>query len=163
MYGRTSLSNNNIFPTRVSCDGNPSLKTAGVTIDWDSVTAVSVDTTLADGSIVRNGNKYLRYGQVLTMNTTSKKYAPYDPAKTDGTQTLTRGECFILDETLLQYSSGSPLLGAVNDQTGGLVDGGPVWLARVLQAGTGSASLAAGPTLANLLTAFPSLKLVRDE
>jgi len=163
MYGRTSLTNNNIFPTRVSADGVPSYKTAGVTIDWTTVTAVSVDTTLADGSIVRSGNKFLRYGQILTMITASKQYGPYDSAATDGRQTLTRGECFILDETVLQYSSGSPLLGAVNDQTGSLLDGGPVWLARILQAGTGSASLAAGPTLANLLTAFPSIKIVRDE
>ena len=40
MYGRSSLTNNNVFPTRVSCDGSPSLKTAGVTIDWTTVTAV---------------------------------------------------------------------------------------------------------------------------
>lgn len=163
MYGRSSLTNNNIFPTRVSTDGSPSYKTAGVTIDWTTVTAVNADTTLGDGSIVRNGQKFLRYGQILTMITASKQYGPYDPNATDGRQTLTRGECFILDETVLQYSSGSPLLGATNDQTGSLLDGGPVWLARILQSGVASASLAAGPTLANLLTAFPSIKLVRDE
>jgi hypothetical protein len=152
-----------VFPTRVSVDGSPSFKVAGVTIDWTVVAAVNADTTLADGSIIRSGQKFLRYGQVLTMITASKMYGPFDSAKTDGTQTLTRGECFILDETVLQYSSGSPMIGAVNDQVGGLIDGGPVWLDRILQSGVGTHSLAAGPTLAELIAAFPSIKIVRDE
>jgi hypothetical protein len=35
---------------------------------------------------------------VTVAGTASGKYGPYDSAATDGRQTLTRGECFILDE-----------------------------------------------------------------
>lgn len=161
-YGRTSLANNNVFPTRVSADGIPKYKAGGITIDWATVAALGSDTTLPDGSVVRSGQKMLRYGQVVTKITATGLFGPYDPAAADGRQTLARGDCFVMDETVLQYPSGSPLLGASTDQTGGAIEGGDIWIDRVLQAGTGAASLAAGPTLANLSTAFPAFYYVRN-
>lgn len=162
MYGNTNLPQNSIFDTHVSADGNPILKAGGATIDWSLVAAASGDTTLADGSVVRDGQKYLRYGQVLTKVTATGFYAPYDSALTQGSQLIAQGSIYVLDQTVLQYPSGSSLLGGVNDQIGGLIEGGSVWLDRIIQAGSGSHSKAAGPTLAELLAAMPNLRPITD-
>lgn len=258
MFGRNLLNTHSLLPTRVSADNSPIYKPAGVTLDWTLLTTPTTDTTLPDGSIIRAGVNFLRYGQVLTQITlagtdvvtitgsptggtftvsvtaggstqttagvaynasaatlqtaiqglsnvgtgnatvtgsaggpytitfanlagtvtvtasgaaltggtspaaaatqTSDNnvgmYGPYDPAAGDGRQTLTRGQCFVLDETILQYNPASQISGS-NDQTGRVIEGGLIWLARVLQSSTGGASLAAGPTLANFLAAFP--------
>lgn len=87
------------------------------------------------------------------------KFGPYDPGATDGRQSLIRGDCFILDETYLPSPSGLTLP-AANDIIGGVLDGGEVWLDRIVQIGSGIASIGNGPTLANLNTAFPSLTYV---
>lgn len=159
-YGRTLLSQNSVFPTRVSVDGSPVYKAGGITIDWTLVTANSGDVTLADGSVVKDTLKFLRYGQVMTKITASGLYGPYDSALTQGSELLVRGQCFILDETVLQYGGGSPGLGGANDQYGSAIEGGKVWLARIIQSGVASHSKAAGPTKAELLAAFPGIFLV---
>jgi hypothetical protein len=47
---------------------NARFKVGGVTIDWSTVTAVSgSDVTLADGTIVKIGDKYLEFGQILNQ------------------------------------------------------------------------------------------------
>lgn len=163
MYGRTVLSQNTVFPTRVSADGKPAYKAGGITIDWSLIIAASGDQTFTDGSVIKDGQKFLRYGQVLCRVNSNGKYAPYDPAGTTGQEVLTNGRAFILDMTVTQYDTGSAGFSAVNDQIGEAIDGGPVWLARIIQSGGGSHSLSAGPTLAELITAFPRLQLVRDE
>jgi hypothetical protein len=264
MYGRTVLSNNSVFQTRVSADGSPKYKAGGITIDWSTVTAVSgSDVTLGDGSVIKIGQKYLRYGQVVCKETTGQSqtltgtatsgaftlslvrpdtgapvttgsiafnataatvltaiqavmgpgqavsatggalgtnpvvvnfgttvalmtlnagtlaggtiaiasttntgltgyFGPYDPTASDGRQSLNRGDCFILDETVLQYSTGSSALGAVNDQVGGAIEGGDVFIDRVLHSGSAAHTAALGPTLAELTTAFPRVSFVRD-
>lgn len=168
MFGRTSLAQNSVFPTRVSTDGSPVYKTGGVTIDWSTVAAASGDVTLGDGSIIKDGNKYLRYGQVICRigspgtGEVSGGYGPYDPLATDGRQTLTQGRCFIVDQTVLRYPSGAANTGAANDIIGGVLEGGSVWRNRLLCTG-GAHSLAAGPTETELLAAFPGLFVVRDE
>lgn len=163
MFGRTTLAQNSVFPTRVSADGNPTYKAGGITIDWTLITAASGDQTLGDGSVVKDGQKYLRYGQVVCRVTSNGKYAPYDPSGTTGQATLTLGRCFILDQTLLQYGAGSTLLSPANDIVGGCIEGGAVWLSRILQSGVATHTLAAGPTYAELVAAFPLLQIVRDE
>jgi hypothetical protein len=162
MFGRTVLSQNSVFPTRVSADGSPTYKAGGVTIDWSLVTAASGDVTLGDGSVIKDGQKYLRYGQIITMVTSTGKYGPYDPALTQGSELLTRGRCFIVDQTVLQYSSGSSALGAANDIIGGVFDGGAVWLDRIIQSGVASHTKTAGPTKAEFLAAFPLVQIVED-
>jgi hypothetical protein len=271
MYGRNLLAGSTVNMTRVSADNAPQYKAGGATIDWTTVTATGSDTTLTDGSVIKTGIKYLRYGQVLckitgaantvtiggtptggtftltvttsspvagapsqttsalaynaaasvvqtalqalsnvgtgnatvtgsaggpytivfgsalgtvtvggsiasltggtptfaagasiASGTTVGYFGPYDPGASDGRQTLTRGECFILDETLLQYGiAGSGLAGA-NDQTGGLIEGGLLWLDRILHSGTATHTLALGPTKAEVLTAFPSIRVVEN-
>lgn len=263
MFGQTTLSPNSVVPTRVSADNNPLYKPGGITIDWSSITAVGADTTLTDGTVIRSGQKFIRYGQVLTKNTTGTVqtltgtatggtftmslvrpdngatvttaalsatataaqiltalqavlapsqivstsggalgtatvpitfgatfpaltinggaltggtvtvaqttvgasaglFGPYDPAASDGRQTLTRGECYIADETILQYDSGTAMISAQNDQTGRVIEGGLVFLDRIIQSGTVTGTLALGPTKANLLAAFPMLRIVEN-
>jgi hypothetical protein len=94
---------------------------------------------------------------VVTVTTSGGnigKYGPYDPNATDGRQTLTMGSAFIINRTVKfndLYSDHPEVL-----------FGGVVWLARILQSGVASASLAAGPTLANLQTTFPRLQLITE-
>lgn len=152
-YGRESFGTTIGTSVELSADGKPEPKVGGVTIDWATVAAVSgSDVTWADGVTVKVGEKGLRYGQVITKITASGKYGPYDPAAGDGRQTLTRGECFLLNRSALADNA--------LDEHPEAIEGGRVWRARLIQVGTGTASLAAGPTLANLLTAFPRLQLV---
>jgi hypothetical protein len=83
-----------------------------------------------------------------TAGTGNGKYGPIDTTATDGRQTMTRGECFILNETVVESELGS--------DHPAVIEGGLVWADRLLVNGTNQ------PTLANLLTAFPALQLVKD-
>lgn len=87
------------------------------------------------------------------------KWGPYDPAATDGRQVLTPGDCWILNETVIETGVISGL-GPVTDHPA-VFDGGPVWKARILMT-AGSASLAAGPTIADVRTAFPRLQYAQS-
>ncbi len=162
-YGRTFLPNNGIYPTRVSADGRPNYKTGGVTIDWTKVQTAggsgSNTVSLPDGSTIYDNVKYLRYGQVITMISTTGKYGPYDPTALDGRATLTRGQCFVVDQTVTQYANGvGPNASIQQDQIGGVFDDGLVYFGRLVQSGTNNSTIPLGPTLANFNTAFPALK-----
>lgn len=239
-------------------------KRGGVTIAWGTVTAAGSDTTLADDTPVKSGQKYLRFGQILCRITQHEievltvtgtptggtfsvtytdpdgnthetgaiaydaaaadvqaalraagadvtvtgsaggpwtvtfadarnvaaltltdnnltggtspsvgvststqgtsdlgKYGPYDPAATDGRQTLTRGECFILNETVLETGLAGGLVPGTTDHPA-VFDGGPAWKTRLLVT-TGVHSLAAGPTVAEFETAFPRVEYAQDK
>jgi hypothetical protein len=79
-------------------------------------------------------------------------YGPYDPAATDGRQTLTKGRVFVVNETIreLDHASNHPPV----------IDGGRVFKSRLL-ATIGTHSLAAGPTFAEL-EAVISFRYVDD-
>lgn len=264
MFGSTFLTTNNVMETRVSADNAPAYKPGGITIDWSTIAAVGSDTTLADSSVIRNGQKYLRYGQIMTKITSGQQvtatitggptggtftitvggqtttgiaynasaatvqaalvaltsvgtgnatvtgsgggpytitlatslgaqtitasgasltggtspgvtistttangtnylwFGPYDPNAVDGRQNLNRGECFILDETVVQFDAGTAGISPENTQIGRVFDAGLAWFDRILQVGSGSATLAGGPTLTNFLAAFPSVRLVKN-
>lgn len=129
----------------------------GVTLDWATVTAVaSTPKTLKDGTVVPVGSKCLDMGQVMTKITASGKYGPYDSAASDGRQTLTQGDTYILNRPIVE----NPVVGIGtqdSNHAGEYLIGGTVWLARIIQVGTGTASLAAGPTLATLKAAMPRI------
>lgn len=135
----------------------PELKTAGVTVNWGTVPAVTSATTLPGGFVLLAGGKYLRFGQVLAVITGSGKYGPYDPAATDGRQLLARGKCYILNETTID---GRPTgrRGSPSDHPA-VLEGGAVWRDRLL-ATDGAPSLAVGPNLANLEAALPRLRYI---
>jgi hypothetical protein len=65
-YGQTLLGT---FGSSIelSADGRPEMKHIGITVDWATVAAVGADTTLLEGVFIPSGQKYLRYGQVLTL------------------------------------------------------------------------------------------------
>jgi len=142
---------------QVTADGTPVAKVAGVTLAWELFAAVSgADVTLPDGQIIKIGEKYCRYGQPIvqaTSGTYSGKWGPYDSAAVDGRQTLVRGTSYVVNFTVVNTDPMSDYPEAI--------EGGRVFLARILQVGTGTASLAAGPTRANLDAAFPGFFYVQ--
>lgn len=95
-----------------------------------------------------------------TAGSGNGKYGPYDPAATDGRQTLVRGRAFVLDETYVVNPSGAGLP-ASNDIIGGVFDDGLVWFDRLLQSNLVTGTLALGPTLANFETVFPNITYVK--
>jgi hypothetical protein len=152
-FGRT------IFETvgksiQVTADGRPEMKTAGVSVDWSTVAAITgTDVTWLDGVVVKVGEKGLRYGQVLCKITASGKYGPYDPAAADGRQTLAPGDVYIVNESFREDEAASdhpPVL-----------YGGVVWKNRLI-ATAGTHSLAAGPTYTELLAVLPRLQFVNE-
>jgi hypothetical protein len=140
---------------QVTAGPRPEMKTAGVTIDWSTVAAVSgSDVTSLDGVVVKIGEKYLRYGQVITRITASGKFGPYDFAAADGRQLVVNGDCFILNESVRE-------LDITSDHPPAL-EGGKVFLNRVIQSGVATHSLALGPNFAELMAAMPRLRLIRE-
>jgi hypothetical protein len=63
-YGRRSLGSTGL-PIQVTADGKPEWKTGGITIDWATVTAEASDRTLADGTVIKAGQKGLEFGTIL--------------------------------------------------------------------------------------------------
>lgn len=92
---------------------------------------------------------------VATASGDSGKYGPYDPAASDGRQTLTPGQCCILNTTCLQSGILGTFTTIATDHPGA-IQGGMVWLNRII-ATLGTHSLALGPTHAELRAAFPRL------
>ena len=142
-------------PVEVIADGRyHGMKLGGVTIDWTTITAVSgSDATLADGTVVKIGDKYMRYGTVLAKITTGGKYGPSKTNAADGRQTLTRGSCYILNSTVVESELGSDHPPVFDNSTG-------IYLDRLL---TNEAEAAVNnPTEANVLAAFPSVVVFRE-
>lgn len=159
-FGLKTLTASSGVPIQVTYDGHIEWKAGSIKIDWSTVAAVSgSDAVLASDQItVPIGQKYLRYGQVMCEITSTNLYGPYDPAATGtGRDVLTRGKCGILNWTVLQ--NGVLNITAGNTEDWNVIEGGRVWLPRILQVGTGTASLAAGPQLAGLLAVLPRLQL----
>ena len=150
-FGRVATYQTGI-PIQVSADGRPDWIIGGITIDWTTITAVAADTTIADGTIVPSGRKYLLYGQVLCKITATGLYGPYSATAADGRQNITRGECFILNRTQLEV----PLFGAgvVNSMNPAVIEGGSVFLDRIQVGGAGQ------PSIQALLATFPRLRVV---
>ncbi len=136
---------------RVSADGCPRRKAGGLSIDWDTVAAVAEETALADGTLVKAGDKYLRYGQIVTRITASGRFGPADTAAADGREIVTgavRGDAFIVDETVLRSQSAS--------DHPAVLDGGLVFKGRILMGGAGQ------PTEAQVEAMFPGITFVTD-
>jgi len=147
-YGRQVLTQTG-QPVQVAADSRPEWKTGGITLDWTTIAAVTSDTTLADGTIIKNGQKGLQFGTILTQITATGLYGPAITTATDGRQTLGRTTTVILNESLLQ--SGFDQLVAVASDHPGVLTGGRVWKARIQAGGTNQ------PTFAQLEAAMPRL------
>jgi hypothetical protein len=115
----------------------------GALVGW------AVAPMTANGAGLTGGTTPAVAVAVVTAGGTNGWYGPYDPAATDGRQTLARGSCYVMNETVRMqdlHSNHPPVL-----------DGGRVFRARILQSGTAAHSLAAGPTLAEFEAAFPRI------
>lgn len=132
--------------TPASADGRPEYKPGGVTIDWDTVPANAAETTLADGSVIPAGVKYLPYG-LLLARIGSGKYGPYEPAATDERADAVRGSLYILNWTVRADDDHA-------DNPPGVFDGGRVYPAR-LKAVTAGAYAATDAWTADVQAALP--------
>lgn len=163
-YGRQELTLQLGYELAVSADGYPEWKAGGVTIDWATVAAVAgTDVTLLDNQVVKVGEKALRYGVVLTKITASGKFGPFDTAATDGRQTLTRGECYVVNTTTREIEPLKALGASLATDHPGVIEGGLVWYAKLL-IGSAVNELGgpAGPTVANFNAAFPRMRYVKN-
>lgn len=115
---------------QVSADGNPRAKVGGVTIDWSTVTAATVDTTYESNDFVLSGDKFIRYGTVVCKITASGLYGPYNAGASDGRQTLTKGNCYVINESVHQTDPHS--------DHPSVIDGGRVWKQRLFVVGAGA-------------------------
>jgi hypothetical protein len=126
-------------------------KPGGVTIDWDTVTAVGADTLLTGGSTIKAGEKYIPMGEILAKITASGKYGPHRTNAVDGRQTLTPGSCWLMNEDWAQNPvQGSLVTSAATDHPP-VFNRGTVWQSRLKVGGANEA------TLAQLLAAMPGI------
>ncbi len=150
-YGRQVLYQSGT-PLRVSVDGSPQYKVGGITVDWSQVQAAQADLLVpVDNTPVRAGQKYIQYGTIMVLNTSTGLYQPYASGGANGTGTLTSGQCFIIDETVVQSS---PFHTGGNYDNPAVFDGGRAWQPRLQIGGTGQ------PTLTQFIAAFPRVQLV---
>lgn len=122
-------------------------------------------TVTSSGASLTGGTSPAATTVASSTTGTGGEFGPYDTTATDGRQTLTRGDCYILDETWLD----TPVSAFPNQGTAhpAVFDGGYVDKVKlVLSTGQGANSLPsgypAGPTLSNFLAAFPAINLVND-
>lgn len=159
MYGRSVITSIGAG-YQLSADGAPKAKIGGLTIDWTTVAPVSGSAvTRPNGTIVPIGQQYLPTGSTVARITsvvngsTVGMYGPYDPAASDGRQTLAaNADCYLLNRDAFAADP--------KDQYPEAIYGGKVWSARIVNAGTGTHTLAAGPTLAEIQSTFPLLEFV---
>lgn len=148
-YGRQASQTIFIERTQVLADGSDAdWKTGGPTIDWSTITPAGTDTPLPDGEVIPAGIRFMQFGEVLARITASGKFGLHRTNAADGRQTLTPGDCFILNKTVREDE-------AASDHPG-VFDGGRVWEARLVVGGTNQT------TLALLKAAFPCLSYAKD-
>ena len=97
-------------------------------------------------------------GATTTDGTGSGLFGPYDSAASDGRQTLARGHCFILNETVLQ--TGAAGITGVSSDHPAVFAGGLVWKARLKIGGVNPSYLGSGtqPSVSAFETAFPDVQ-----
>lgn len=131
---------------QVSANGDLQTKAGGITIEWNAVTAASVDAEIRpNGELVNTnflssaspaddfvnaGEKYIRYGTVMCRisgGTSDGKFAPYGSTSGLGGGTLltSRGNMYILNETVHDTDYHS-------DHGGTAFSGGLVWKNRLV-------------------------------
>lgn len=134
----------------LSADGDPIWKTGGLSIDWSVMLEASGDTTLADGTVVKDGDFYCPVGTLLTRITASGKFGRYQSGAGDGRQTLTPGSCYFANQTIVKSSLKSDHVPAV--------EGGRLWKSRVL-----SSAVSTNPaSFSTIVAAFPNVTWVGD-
>lgn len=125
-------------------------KVAGITFDWSTVAAVSgADVTLTNGTVVKIGQKYIPMGEIVAKITANGQYAVHRTTNTDGSQTLARSYCFLVNEDVVETAVGGAWTTGAPSAHPPVFDGGTIWRARLKIGGSGQA------TLAQFVAAFP--------
>lgn len=113
----------------------------------------NVGALTGDGSnLTGNGDEGITINDAVTAGSNSGKFAPYDISQTDGRQVLRSGDCFVLDETVVDSDERS-------DYPNAAFDAGLVFKKRVLNNGD---DLLTNPTETVFHTAFPGIRFVTD-
>jgi hypothetical protein len=126
------------------------------TVTFQGVLATVIVPLLAVTANNLTGGASPAAATAITAGANTGKYGPYDPGASDGRQTLLAGNCGILNESVVQTGVVGLFTTQPTDNPG-IIQGGRVWKARIIQSGVAAASLAAGPTFNNLMLAIPRL------
>lgn len=121
---------------------------------WTVTFNIAIPQVTVDSSLLTGGTTPAVTPTTTTAGLSVGKFGPYDSAASDGRQTLTRGECYLLNYTALQNVALGIGPGANDNPMA--IEGGTVWKDRLI-ATAGTHSLAAGPTFTELEAAFPRL------
>lgn len=119
----------------------------------------------ASGTLLTGGTSPAATATAAAAGGNVGYFGPYNASATDGTQSLNRGDCYILDETWLDTEVPAfPGQGTIHPP---VFDGGRIDIKKVVLSGgqgtnTLPADYPAGPTLANFLAAFPNITPVND-
>lgn len=116
-------------------------------------------TALTANSASLTGNTHTATITTSTAGSAAGTYGPYASNATDGRQTLARGLCYILNETVTELG---PLgLGEAASNHPGVFDGGRVWRARLKIGGDNPTSIGGSqPSVSAFESAFPRIKYV---
>lgn len=121
--------------------------------DAGNVAAMTADATDLTGGV---GDTFaITIGTSTSGLAVGGKFGPYDPTATDGRQTLTPGNCYVLNRTVKEKGQIASLSNVVTDHPQ-VFDGGTVWKDRIVMT-TGAHTLAAGPTETEFRAAFPRI------
>ena len=126
-------------------------KPGGITIDWDQITAVGADTPLENGIVIPAGYKYIPTGEILAKITASGKYRIHRTNSADGSQTLERGYCWLVNVHITQLPLPPAIIQSGASDHPGVFNGGTIWRARLKIGGANQA------TLAQFVAAFPMI------
>lgn len=127
--------------------------TPAVVAGTGPITITSPVILTVDPSLLTGGSATLT---TTTPVINTGKFGPYDTAQSDGRQTLSRGNCCILNSTVLELGVLGFMSQVSTTHPGALV-GGTVWRDRII-ATSGTHSLAAGPTFTELEAALTSMR-----
>src|SRR4051812_41937316 len=107
-----------------------SWKPFGITVDWDTVDALTDDVTLLGGTTILKGQKYIPLGTVM-VEMDSGYYGPFDDGANDGRDTLARGKAYILNEDVTENVAGFGIVQGNASKHPGVFDGGLVFKGRL--------------------------------
>lgn len=89
-YGTQTVASD-AYGIQVIADGRTDgMKIGGITIDWSLVTALAADVTLPDGTVIKAGDSYIRYGTILAAKYTQEVITFSMAGASAGTFTLTK-------------------------------------------------------------------------
>jgi hypothetical protein len=136
-----------VEPGEIVVSGTPG---TSYTLTFDPALG-NVAAVTADGALLTGGATTIT--PAVTAGAASGTYGPYAVGATDGRAVLRVGDCYIVDETVVDSDPKSLYA------PGGVFDGGMVFLDRVMNNGN---DLLGNPTRAQMTAAFPGCTWVED-